>query len=104
MKFNITLIFIILFSGYSFSRELGETEITAEEGIEVFQDEKYYLLKKNVKIDSDNFILVGDIIKIFFEKDMYDIKFINAVGNVKLNSTTYNLNAVGDKLDFILKN
>ena len=49
------------------ARDLGETEITAEEGIEVFQDEKYYHLKKNVKIDSDNFILTSDDIKIFLK-------------------------------------
>ena len=28
------------------AREIGETEITTEDGIEVYQDEKYYLLKK----------------------------------------------------------
>tara|TARA_B100001540_G_C15248367_1_gene391524 strand:+ start:360 stop:506 length:147 start_codon:yes stop_codon:yes gene_type:complete len=28
------------------SREVGQTEITTEEGIEVYQKEKYYLLKK----------------------------------------------------------
>ena len=28
------------------SKGIGETEITTDDGIEVFQDEKYYLLKK----------------------------------------------------------
>ena len=37
------------------SRNIGETEITTEDGIEVFQEEKYYLLKKNVEIVSDEF-------------------------------------------------
>ena len=32
------------------ARDVGQTEITTEDGIEVFQDEKYYLLKKNVEI------------------------------------------------------
>ena len=41
----ILIFFTILFTLNSLSsREIGETEITAEEGIEVFQNEKYYLL------------------------------------------------------------
>ena len=45
----IKLLIIILFLSSSIlSREVGQTEITTEEGIEVFQKEKYYLLKKNV--------------------------------------------------------
>ena len=35
-------------------------------GIEVFQEEKYYLLKKNVEIVSDEFELNGNLVKIFF--------------------------------------
>ncbi len=33
------------------SKGIGEIEITTDDGIEVFQNEKYYLLKKNVKIN-----------------------------------------------------
>ena len=102
MKLSIIIIFFLLNTTYVFSREIGETEIIAEEGIDVFQDEKYYLLKKNVKIESDNFILFGDIIKIFFDKDLYDIKIIDAVGNVKLVSSENNLKASGEKLFFII--
>ena len=91
---------ILLITNYSYSRTLGETEITAEEGIEVFQDDKYYLLKKNVKIDSDKFVLLGDEIKIFFDKDLYDIKLINAFGNVSLISDQFNITAEGNKLLF----
>ena len=87
----------------SFSRNIGETEITTEEGIEVFQNEKYYLLKKNVKIESDTFNLTGDLIKIFFEKDLYDIKIIDAVGNVKMVSDSYRIKANGENLVFIVK-
>ena len=98
---KILLIFISLFiSNTLLGRDVGETEITTEEGIEVFQDEKYYLLKKNVKIVSDNFILYGDEIKIYFEKDLYDIQIIDAVGNVKLDSSEYGLNAKGNSLLF----
>ena len=66
----IIILFLLISHNSSFSRKIGETEITTEEGIEVFQNEKYYLLKKNVKIESDTFNLTGDLIKIFFEKDL----------------------------------
>ena len=103
MKFFYTLIVLIIYSDFVQSRNLGETEITAEEGIEVFQDEKYYLLKKNVIIDSDNFKLRGDKIKIYFQNDLYDIKKIDAFGNVNLNSDQFGILADGDKLIFIVK-
>ena len=45
MKILINLIVILLISSTSIGREAGETEITTEDGIEVFQNEKYYLLK-----------------------------------------------------------
>ena len=66
MKILINLIVILLISSTSIGREVGETEITTEDGIEVFQNEKYYLLKKNVNIDSDNFNLNADDVKIIF--------------------------------------
>lgn len=66
MKIIIIILFLLISHNSSFSRNIGETEITTEEGIEVFQNEKYYLLKKNVKIESDTFNLTGDLIKIFF--------------------------------------
>ena len=84
------------------ARNIGETEITAEEGIEVFQDEKYYLLKKNVNIESDNFVLQGDEIKIYYGVDLYDLKIIDAKGSVKLNSPEYNLKASGEKIKFTM--
>ena len=94
------IIIILLFSNLSIARNIGETQITTEEGIEVFQNEKYYLLKKNVKIESDNFTLYGDMIKIFFDKDLYDIQIIDAVGNVRLDSIEYNMKASGEYLLF----
>ena len=83
-------------------REIGQTEITAEDGVEVFQDQKYYLLKKNVRIESDNFILSGDEIKIYFENDLYDIKILDVKGNADLNSNVHNITAVGEDLYFII--
>ena len=104
MKKTIIIVFLLITYNSSFSRNIGETEITTEEGIEVFQNEKYYLLKKNVKIESDSFNLTGDLIKIFFEKDLYDIKIIDAVGNVKMVSDSYKLKASGENLEFIVDN
>ena len=104
MKIFLIILNFMLLSNSLFAREIGETEITAEEGIEVFQDEKYYLLKKNVKIESDNFTLIGDTVKIFFDKDLYDVTIIDARGNVNLDSNQYNIKADGENLYFILKN
>jgi len=102
MKFVLSLIFIFFYIVETYSREPGQTEITADEGLEVFQDEKYYLLKKNVKIESDNFVLLGDLIKIYFENDLYDIKVIDATGNVRLNSNLQSIVASGNKIYFVV--
>jgi len=100
MKFVVNFLLIILITCNVYARELGQTEITAEDGIEVYQDEKYYLLKKNVKIESDDLNLIGDTIKIYFDEDLYDIKKIDANGNVKIISKTNDINANGTKVVF----
>ena len=70
---KIIIIFFFLFSPILQARELGQIEITTEEGVEVYQKEKYYLLKKNVEIESDNFKLTAQLVKAYFDKDLYDI-------------------------------
>lgn len=45
MKISI-LFFLLIMSFEIYARNIGQTEITTDEGIEVFQNEKYYLLKK----------------------------------------------------------
>ncbi len=100
MKYFYTILFFLIFLNVSHSRNIGETQITTDEGIEVFSNEKYYLLKKNVIIESDKFSLSGDNIKIYFNKDMYDITEIEAVGNVKLKSVVNDINALGSFLLF----
>ena len=103
MKSKLIFIFLVLSLNNSlYSREIGQTEITAENGVEVFQDEKYYLIKQNVKIVSDDFTLNADEVKIFFRDDLYDIKIINAFGNVILISETNLIKAEGDELLFYL--
>ena len=103
MNFIFKIFIIFLFSYNINAKEIGETEITTEEGIEVFQKEKYYLLKKNVLIESDEFILSADLVKAFFEKDLYDIQKIESEGNVNFTSSK-GYNGVGEKLDFSMKN
>ena len=100
MKKKLFLIFLFLvFSKENFSRSVGETEIFTDEGIEVFQNEKFYLLKKNVRIVADDFKLTGDEVKIYFEKDLYDIVNIQAKGNVNLNSKIYKIKSSGSLID-----
>ena len=95
---KIVIIFLILFLNhkYAYSRNIGETEITTEDGIEVFQEEKYYLLKKNVEIVSDEFELNGNLVKIFFEKDLYDIQELIASTDVNFKSSSYNITGKGE--------
>ena len=84
-------------------RESGQTEITTDDGIEVFNKEKYYLLKTNVKIISDEYELNADLVKAYFNKDLYDITKILSDGNVTLNSSR-ETKASGEKIDFDIIN
>ena len=45
----LIFLIVLLSYNYTYSRNSGETEITTEDGIEVFQEEKYYLLKKKCR-------------------------------------------------------
>ena len=100
IKFSIFLITFLINSNIAFGRNVGETEITTEDGIEVFQEEKYYLLKKNVEILSDEFKLTGQTVKIYFDKDLYDIKELLALDNVNFVSEEFNLKGEGAKVTF----
>jgi len=104
IKFVIFFLTVFLNYKYALGRNVGETEITTEDGIEVFQEEKYYLLKKNVEIASDEFELNGDLVKIYFEKDLYDIKELIASTDVNFVSNAYNIKGKGENLIFNVKN
>ena len=93
----------MFFSFQAIGRESGQTEITTDDGIEVFNKEKYYLLKTNVKITSDEYELSADSVKAYFNKDLYDIIRISSDGNVKLNSSK-GIKASGEKIDFDIIN
>ena len=97
MKYIITI--LLFFSFHTMGKESGQTEITTDDGIEVFNKEKYYLLKTNVKIISDEYELNADLVKAYFNKDLYDITRIFSEGKVILNSSK-GINASGEKIDF----
>ena len=101
MKYIITI--LLFFSFHTIGKESRQTEITTDDGIEVFNKEKYYLLKKNVKIISDEYVLNADLVKAYFLKDLYDITRIFSDGNVTLNSSK-GFKASGEKIDFNLIN
>tara|TARA_B100000886_G_scaffold82020_1_gene53403 strand:+ start:182 stop:943 length:762 start_codon:yes stop_codon:yes gene_type:complete len=103
MKLIINIMIIFLISITLNAREIGETEITTEDGIEVFQNEKFYLLKKNVKIVSDNFTLSADEVKINFNKSLYDIIELDANGNVDFKSNEFETSGSGNFLNFKVK-
>ena len=94
---------ILLSQKSALTRNAGETEITTEDGIEVFQEEKYYLLKKNVEILSDELKLNGQIVKIYFEEGLYDIKELIANDNVSFISEQYNIEGKGNTVKFNIK-
>tara|TARA_B110000438_G_C15751136_1_gene623027 strand:+ start:410 stop:1165 length:756 start_codon:yes stop_codon:yes gene_type:complete len=96
------IILIVLLNLSLLARELGQTEITTEEGIEVFQKEKYYILKKNVNIESDTFELYANFVKAYFDKDLYDIVKIESKENVRLRSAK-GIYANGPKVNFSIK-
>ena len=97
------VIIIFLIAKTSIAREVGETEITTEDGIEVFQNEKFYLLKKNVIIVSDNLNLNADHVKINFDENMYDVVELQAKGSVVFNSSDFNTNGKGQNLNLKVK-
>ena len=100
MKLIVKVIIIFLISITLNAREIGETEITTEDGIEVFQNEKFYLLKQNVKIESDNFTLSADEVKINFNKNLYDITELDAYGSVDFYSKIFETKGKGNFLNF----
>ena len=104
IKFIIFFLIVSVNCKYALGRNIGETEITTDDGIEVFQEEKYYLLKKNVEIVSDEFELNGDIVKIYFEKDLYDIQELIASTDVNFISNAYKIKGKGEILTFNIKN
>ena len=103
MKIFFAIISIFLLCVSVNAREIGETEITTEDGIEVYQNEKYYLLKKNVLIESDNFILTAENVKINFENDLHDITILNARGKAKFISAEFKIKSAGENLTFQVK-
>ena len=98
IKLILLSFFLILYSITVSSRGIGETEITTDDGIEVFQNEKYYLLKKNVIISSDDFKITADSVKAKFEIDLYDITSLETKGESSLDAIKYGITGNGDEM------
>ena len=103
MKQIIKIVLILLYFTNITAREIGETEITTEDGIEVYQNEKFYLLKKNVNIVSDSFTLRADKVKINYEENLYDITKLYAEGNVDFNSQEFEMKGSSEFLELAVK-
>ena len=103
IKFLLFFLIILVTNFNAIGRDIGETEITTEGGIEVFQDEKYYLLKKNVEIISDELKLNGQVVKVFFEEGLYDVIKLIANDNVSFISKPYNISGEGNKVKLEVK-
>ena len=103
MKSILIITSILFFSIDVLARADGETEIITEDGIEVFQNEKFYLLKKNVKIKSDNFILNANDVKVNFDKSLYDIIEIQAKEDVDFSSPEIGIIGNGKFLKYEVK-
>jgi len=96
-------LFLLVILTNSSSLATTKTEITTDKGIEIFQNEKYYLLTGNVQIKSEDFNLSADIVKAFFDKDLYDIVDIESYGNSLLTSPK-GVKAKGNKIIFSSSN
>ncbi len=100
MKIILKILLLFLFTAEIIAREAGETEITTDDGIEVYQNEKYYLLKKNVKILSDSFELTANNVKVSFNKNLYDIILIEAKENVVFKSFELGIQGKGNSVNY----
>ena len=84
-KFLLLIFFIFLIKALNAEQiDNDTTVITTDGGINVYQDEKYYDLNKNVKIKSKNFSLKADNVIAHYNKDFYDLTKIIATGGVEI--------------------
>jgi len=82
----LLLVFFIFLTKELYAEQIGNdtTVITTDGGINVYQDEKYYDLNKNVKIKSKNFSLKADNVIAHYNKDFYDLTKIIATGGAEI--------------------
>ena len=97
MKFLFIFSYFVIFSSICLAREFGGE--STQRMVLKFSNEKYYLLKKNVVILSDNFNLRADDVKINFDKNMYDIVELDAKGGVNFNSEEFKTQGSGQYLN-----
>ena len=73
MKYIIFI--LLLISNFLYAEEIrnGTTIITTDGGIKVYQNEKYYDLLDNVRIDSKDFDLTANNVLAYYDADLYDL-------------------------------
>ena len=78
MKYIIFI--LLLISNFLYAEEIRNktTIITTDGGIKVYQNEKYYDLLDNVKIDSKDFDLTANNVLAYYDADLYDLTKIIA--------------------------
>lgn len=98
---NKVIIYLAIFIVFYFTKILtfakDPTVITADDGIEVFQIEKYYNVSKNVDLKSEDFDLKADNLKAYYDKDFYDLIKIIATGEVVIETNEGSI-IKGDKV------
>ena len=98
-KFLILIVIFLLKTLNAEEINNDTTVITTDGGINVYQGEKYYDLKKNVIIKSKDFDLKADNVIAHYNKDFYDLTKIIATGNAEI-ITSEKSEIKGDKLTY----
>ena len=79
------------------------TKITTDGGITLYQNNKYYELIDNVKINSTNFDLSADNVIAYYKVDLYDLIKVIATGKAKIK-TSDGAVISGDKIIYEIEN
>tara|TARA_B100001123_G_C15242179_1_gene999522 strand:+ start:114 stop:782 length:669 start_codon:yes stop_codon:yes gene_type:complete len=105
MKYIINIIFILLLiSNFLYAEEIRNktTIITTDGGIKVYQNEKYYDLLDNVKIDSKDFDLTANNVLAYYDADLYDLTKIIAKKDAEI-ITSEGAIIKGDEVTYEIK-
>ena len=79
------------------------TEITTDGGITLYQNNKYYELIDNVKINATNFDLSADNVIAYYKVDLYDLIKVIATGKAKIKTSDGAIIS-GDKVIYEIEN
>ena len=102
MKYIIFI--LLLISNFLYAEEIRNktTIITTDGGIKVYQNEKYYDLLDNVKIDSKDFDLTANNVLAYYDADLYDLTKIIAKKDAEI-ITSEGAIIKGDEVTYEIK-